>query len=190
MVLGSGLGDYVQALENGRSISYADIPGFPVSTVPGHAGRWWSGTIHGRRVYLLQGRVHAYEGYEPQAIVMYVRVMKLLGVKRLLLTNAAGCVNTAWQPGDLMVFSDFINYTGLNPLAGPNLDELGPRFPDVSRACTPALRSLCHEKAAALGLTLREGVYMWFRGPCFETPAEIRMARILGADAVGMSTVP
>jgi len=190
VVLGSGLGDYAGQLRDARSVSYGEIPGFPVSTVPGHAGRWWSGTIRGRRVYLLQGRVHAYEGHSMQAITMYVRVMKLLGVRSLLLTNAAGCVNTAWQPGDLMMFSDFINYTGENPLAGPNLDELGPRFPDVGKACTPSLRKLCREKAEALGVTLREGVYMWFRGPSFETPAEIRMARIVGADSVGMSTVP
>lgn len=190
VVLGSGLGDYANELTDARSISYAEIPGFPVSTVPGHAGRWWSGVIHGRRVYLLQGRVHAYEGYDMKAITMYVRVMKLLGVRRLLLTNAAGCVNTTWQPGDLMMFSDFINYTGENPLAGPNEDELGPRFPDVGKACTPSLRTLCRAKADALGIPVREGVYMWFRGPSFETPAEIRMARILGADAVGMSTVP
>ena len=190
IVLGSGLGDYVDALENGRWVAYGDIPGFPVSTVPGHAGRWWTGTLHGKRVCMMQGRFHAYEGYGLDEVTMYVRVMKLLGVTTLILTNAAGCVNTAWQPGDLMLLTDCINFSGKNPLTGPNLDEFGPRFPDMSRAYDRELIALCQGEAEKLGVTVRQGVYMWFNGPCFETPAEIRMARILGADAVGMSTVP
>ena len=189
IVLGSGLGDYVDALENGRWVAYGDIPGFPVSTVPGHAGRWWTGTLHGKRVCMMQGRFHAYEGYGLDEVTMYVRVMKLLGVTTLILTNAAGCVNTAWQPGDLMLLTDCINFSGKNPLTGPNLDEFGPRFPDMSRAYDRELIALCQGEAEKLGMTVRQGVYMWFNGPCFETPAEIRMARILGADAVGMSTV-
>ena len=190
IVLGSGLGDYVDALENGRWVAYGDMPGFPVSTVPGHAGRWWTGTLHGKRVCMMQGRFHAYEGYGLDEVTMYVRVMKLLGVTTLILTNAAGCVNTAWQPGDLMLLTDCINFSGKNPLTGPNLDEFGPRFPDMSRAYDRELIALCQGEAEKLGMTVRQGVYMWFNGPCFETPAEIRMARILGADAVGMSTVP
>lgn len=190
IVLGSGLGDYVEALEDGKSVAYGEIPFFPVSTVPGHAGRWWTGKLHGKRVCMMQGRFHAYEGYGLDEVTMYVRVMKLLGVHTLILTNAAGCVNTAWNPGDLMLLNDCINFSGKNPLMGPNLDEFGPRFPDMSRAYDRELIALCHEQAEKLHITVREGVYMWFNGPCFETPAEIRMARILGADAVGMSTVP
>lgn len=190
IVLGSGLGDYAQALENGVSVEYKDIPGFPVSTVPGHAGRWWKGELHGKQVFMMQGRFHAYEGYSLDSVTMYVRVMKLLGVKTLILTNAAGCVNTAWKPGDLMILTDCINFSGKNPLTGPNMDEFGPRFPDMSRAYDRELAALCQREADRLGVTAHQGVYMWFNGPCFETPAEIRMARILGADAVGMSTVP
>lgn len=190
IVLGSGLGDYVEALENADFVDYRDIPGFPVSTVPGHAGRWWVGMLRGKRVFMMQGRFHAYEGYDLRDVTMYVRVMKLLGVHTLILTNAAGCVNKAWKPGDLMVLNDCINFSGKNPLTGANLDEFGPRFPDMSRAYDRELIRLCHKEADRLGVPLREGVYMWFNGPCFETPAEIRMARILGADAVGMSTVP
>lgn len=190
VVLGSGLGEFAGTLENAQFRNYADIPHFPVSTVPGHAGRFWSGKLHGKQVFMMQGRIHSYEGYDLKDITMYVRVMKLLGVKTIILTNAAGCVNTAWNPGDLMVISDFINFSGHNPLTGENLDEFGPRFPDMSRIYTPSIIDICHKKATELGISLREGVYMWFSGPCYESPAEIRMARILGADAVGMSTVP
>ena len=190
IVLGSGLGEYVEALNDGRYVPYAEIPGFPVSTAPGHAGRWWVGTLHGKRVFMMQGRFHAYEGYDLTAVTMYVRVMKLLGVKTLVLTNAAGCVNMAWQPGDLMMLSDCINFSGKNPLTGSNVPEFGSRFPDMSECYSRRLRTLCREQAEKLGVTVREGVYMWFNGPCYETPAEIRMARVVGADAVGMSTVP
>lgn len=191
VVLGSGLGDYVEALEDAVCVDYCDIPGFPVSTVPGHAGKWWTGRLGGKCVCMMQGRVHAYEGYTLQDITMYVRVMKLLGVKALILTNAAGCVNLDWQPGDLMMMTDFINFYGQNPLIGPNLDVFGPRFPDMTHPFDLDMITLGRQQAEKLGLSIvREGVYMWFSGPCFETPAEIRMARILGADAVGMSTVP
>lgn len=190
IVLGSGLGDFVSELTDAVWADYADIPEFPVSTVPGHAGKLWAGTLHGKRVYMMQGRVHTYEGKEQQEVTMYVRVMKLLGVRNLILTNAAGCVNMSWQPGDLMILNDFINFTGRNPLIGENQEEFGPRFPDMSRVYDRGLIRLAHAAAERIGLTVREGVYMWFTGPCYETPAEIRMARILGADAVGMSTVP
>ena len=190
VILGSGLGDQVSALEEGAFAPYAEIPGMPVSTVPGHAGRWWRGTIAGKPVFMLQGRFHYYEGYAPRELVIPIRVMKHLGVKNLILTNAAGCVNTDWQPGDLMVITDFINHSGCNPLIGPNEDTLGPRFPDMSEAFSPALREICAEQARRQGISLRQGVYMMFSGPNYETPAEVRMARILGADAVGMSTVP
>lgn len=190
IVLGSGLGDYVEALTDGKSIPYAEIPGFPVSTAPGHAGRWWMGTLHGKRVYMLQGRFHAYEGYDLDQVTMYVRVMKLLGVKQMVVTNAAGCVNTTWGVGNLMMLTDCINFSGKNPLTGPNMAEFGPRFPDMSEAYSKKLRAVARKAADELGITLREGVYAWFNGPCYETPAEIRMARVMGADAVGMSTVP
>lgn len=190
IVLGSGLGDYVSALENAEYVDFKDIPYFPVSTVAGHAGRFWTGTLRGKRVCMMQGRVHTYEGYEQAEVTMYVRVMKLLGVQTLILTNAAGCVNLDWHPGELMVLNDFINYGGRNPLIGENYEEFGPRFPDMSRVYDRNLIRLAHEEAKKRGISLREGVYMWFTGPMYETPAEIRMARILGADAVGMSTVP
>ncbi len=190
IVLGSGLGSYAEALRDRKVADYAAIPHFPRSTAPGHAGRWWSGNLNGRRVYMLQGRVHFYEGLDPFDITMYVRVMKLLGVKLLVLTNAAGCVNTAWQPGDLMLVKDFINFSGVNPLIGENLEEMGPRFPDMSCVCDEQAAEALRESAARRGFPLREGVYMWFSGPAYETPAEIRMSRCLGADAVGMSTVP
>ena len=191
VVLGSGLGDYVEALENARYIDYKDIPNFPVSTAPGHAGRWWTGTLHGKRVCMMQGRFHAYEGYGLDEVTLPVRIMKLLGVQTLILTNAAGGVNLTFRPGTLMILTDCINFSGKNPLTGPNLDEFGPRFPDMTHAYDRELIDLCQRQADALGMDcVRQGVYMWFNGPCYETPAEIRLARVCGADAVGMSTVP
>ena len=190
IVLGSGLGSYAETLKDARFVACKDIPDYPVSTAPGHTGRWWAGKLGGKRVYMLQGRVHYYEGYALEDVTLYVRMMKLLGVRTLILTNAAGCVNTAWQAGDLMLLTDCINYAGINPLRGENLDEMGPRFPDMSEAYSRRLASVCVAQAEKLGITLRQGVYMWFAGPSYETPAEIRMARIVGADAVGMSTVP
>lgn len=190
IVLGSGLGDFVSALQDARYIDYADIPGFPKSTVAGHAGRWWTGLLYGKRVCMMQGRFHAYEGYDLKDVTLPIRVMALLGVKSLIVTNAAGSVNTLFRPGDLMVIDDVINFSGMNPLKGENLDEFGPRFPDMSCAFDKDYRAICHQQAEKLGLKVQHGVYMWFNGPTYETPAEIRMARILGADAVGMSTVP
>lgn len=190
VILGSGLGDYVDALEDAKYIEYKDIPGFPVSTAPGHAGRWWTGKLHGKRVCMMQGRFHYYEGYDLKDVTMPVRVMALLGVKTLLVTNAAGGVNTDYAQGCLMLISDFINLSGHNSLTGPNLSEFGVRFPDMTHAYDEHLMQTCQQAAKHLGIDLKQGVYMWMNGPTYETPAEVRMARILGADAVGMSTVP
>ncbi len=190
VILGSGLGDYVNALEDAKYIEYKDIPGFPVSTAPGHAGRWWTGKLHGKRVCMMQGRFHYYEGYDLKDVTMPVRVMALLGVKTLLVTNAAGGVNTDFAQGCLMMISDFINMSGHNPLTGQNLSEFGVRFPDMTHAYDVQLMQTCQQAADKLGIDLKKGVYMWMNGPTYETPAEVRMARILGADAVGMSTVP
>jgi len=190
LILGSGLGDLADSLENRIVVPYEDIPHFPRSGVVGHAGTLVIGEICGRTVAVMQGRVHYYEGYSQQLISMPVRVMRLLGVGRLILTNAAGGVNLNYNPGDLMLISDHINFSGSNPLMGDNLDEFGPRFPDASDVYTARLRKALLPRAEKAGIALRQGVYMMFSGPSFETPAEIRMARILGADAVGMSTVP
>ncbi len=190
IILGSGLGDYADALKDAKKIAYRDIPGFPVSTVAGHAGEWYAGELYGKRVCMMRGRFHYYEGYTLKEVTLPVRVMRELGVETLIVTNAAGSVNTGYCPGDLMVISDLINMTGANPLFGANLDAYGPRFPDMSYAFDPALRKLAIDAAAGLGIRVREGVYAQMPGPCYETPAEIRMLRTLGADAVGMSTVP
>ena len=190
VILGSGLGDYVEALEDAKYVDYKDVPGFPHSTAPGHAGRWWTGKLHGKRVCMMQGRFHAYEGWTMEEVTMPVRVMSLLGVKTLFVTNAAGGVNLNFSQGCLMIISDFINMSGKNPLTGPNLSEFGVRFPDMTHAYDVELIKLCEQQAEKLGVEVQKGVYMWMNGPCYETPAEIRMARICGADAVGMSTVP
>ena len=190
VVLGSGLGDYVEALTDARMIPYSEIPGFPMSTVAGHAGELWAGMLHGKRVLMMRGRFHSYEGHPLNDVVLPIRAMARMGVQDVILTNAAGAVNVGFAPGDLMLITDFINFSGKNPLTGPNVDELGPRFPDMSRAYDKRLRAIAAEAALERGITLREGVYAWFNGPTYETPAEIRMARVLGADAVGMSTVP
>ena len=190
IILGSGLGDYVEALEDARAIDYADVPGFPRSTVPGHKGRWVTGMLHGKRVCMMQGRFHAYEGYDLRDVTLPVRAMALLGVRTLIVTNAAGGVNLGFHPGDLMIITDCINFSGMNPLRGENLDTFGPRFPDMSQAYSRELVALAERCAGEMGVQVQKGVYCWFNGPCFETPAEIRMARVLGADAVGMSTVP
>lgn len=190
IILGSGLGDYADALKDAKKIAYRDIPGFPVSTVAGHAGEWYAGELYGKRVCMMRGRFHYYEGYTLKEVTLPVRVMRELGVETLIVTNAAGSVNTGYCPGDLMVISDLINMTGANPLFGANLDAYGPRFPDMSYAFDPALRRLAVDAAAGLGIRVREGVYAQMPGPCYETPAEIRMLRTLGVDAVGMSTVP
>ena len=190
MVLGSGLGDYAQTLENPTIIPYSEIPNFPLPTVPGHTGALVFGRKSGQEVVVLQGRIHCYEGLPLSQITLPIRVLAALGVKTLILTNAAGGVNTSFQPGDLMLLSDHINYSGMNPLIGPNLDAFGPRFPDMSDLYTASLRQKIRQVASEAGIGLQEGVYAMYSGPNYETPAEIRMFRILGADAVGMSTVP
>lgn len=190
LVLGSGLGNYGNDLPDAVSLPYAGIPHFPNVTVPGHAGKFIFATIGGRRVCLMSGRFHYYEGHDMAVIIRPVRVMKLLGVNTVILTNAAGGVNTAYRPGDLMLISDFINLCGASPLRGDNCDELGPRFPDMSDACSKELRSKARACAEELGMHLQEGVYCMMSGPAFESKAEIRMTRVMGADAVGMSTVP
>ena len=190
VVLGSGLGDFGNDLENPREISYADIPGFPRATVQGHAGKFIMGTLAGKKVLMMSGRFHCYEGHPLEDVVLPIRVMARLGVKNLILTNAAGGVNIDFRPGVLMLISDFINLTGKNPLIGPNMDAFGPRFPDMTDAYDRTLRELTMHAARQLDIDLRRGVYCWMNGPTYETPAEVRMARVLGADAVGMSTVP
>ncbi len=190
LILGSGLGEYFDRAENVRTLAYAAIPGFPVPRVDGHAGRFAVGELFGKTVLAMQGRFHYYEGYSARELTLGVRVMKLLGVEELLLTNAAGGVDTSFAPGDLMLISDHINYSGMNPLIGENDDRFGPRFPDASNVYDRALRQKARAAAETAGVPLREGVYMMFSGPSYETPAEIRMARAMGASAVGMSTVP
>ena len=190
LILGSGLGDFADTLEDAVRIPYGEIPNFPVPTVPGHSGAMVFGKKCGQTVVVLQGRIHYYEGLSQQEITLPVRVLAALGVKTLVLTNACGGVNVSFRPGDLMLISDHINFSGANPLIGPNLDAFGPRFPDMSDLYTATLRSAIKEKAAAAGIELQEGVYAMYSGPNYETPAEIRMFRILGADTVGMSTVP
>lgn len=189
LILGSGLGVLGDELEDAVTIPYEDIPHFPVSTVEGHAGELIVGKLQGRNVVLMKGRFHMYEGYEPERTALPVRVMKALGVSTLLVTNAAGGVNLDYKPGNLMLISDHINLTGRNPLMGPNDNALGARFPDMSEAYSRRLRSIAKETASDLGFTVQEGVYVGLLGPNYETPAEIRMLRTLGVDAVGMSTV-
>lgn len=189
IVLGSCLGPFADTIEDPIVVDYADIPNFLISTVASHAGKLIFGTVAGKKVVCMSGRFHSYEGYDFEQLVIPVRLFKLLGVKYTILTNAAGAVNTAYRPGDIMIVSDHIKLTGASPLRGRNIDEFGPRFFDVSRMYTPELRKLALECGEGTGLTLHEGVYFFFTGPQFETPAEIRAARLLGGDAVGMSTV-
>jgi purine-nucleoside phosphorylase len=190
VVLGSGLGAYADTLESPQIIDYKDIPGFPVSTVPGHAGRLVFGQKHGQSLVCMQGRFHCYEGYTPAETVIPLRALIKLGVKRLLITNAAGGVNETFQPGDIMIIEDHINFASLNPLEGLNLDEFGPRFPDMSFAYDEEMVATLKKAARHHGIDVQSGIYAMMKGPSFETPAEIRALRILGADAVGMSSVP
>ena len=190
LILGSGLGDFADTLENRVVIPFSEVPDFPLPTVEGHAGAFVIGTLRGKTVLALQGRLHYYEGHPQSVITIPVRVMALLGVKQLIVTNACGGVNLNFTPGDLMLISDHINYSGSNPLIGANLPEFGPRFPDLSDVYTKRLRKIILTKAEENGIALRQGVYVMYSGPNYETPAEIRMFRTLGADAVGMSTVP
>lgn len=190
LVLGSGLGGLADRIESPVIIPYSEIPGFPLSTAPGHAGRLVAGTLGGRRVLCMQGRFHYYEGHEMAAIALPVRVFRALGCRALVLTNAAGGVNWDFSVGDFMLITDHINFMGANPLRDANDEGIGPRFCDMTHVYDPALQAVAEEAAAGLGLTLRRGVYLGYMGPSFETPAEIRAFRTLGADAVGMSTVP
>ena len=193
LVLGSGLGPLAEQIEAADKIPYGDIPHFPVSTVHGHAGQLVIGQLAGATVCAMQGRFHFYEGYSLQQVTLPVRVMKRLGINTLILTNAAGGVNPNFAVGDIMVMNDHINLVGMtghNPLMGPNLEAFGTRFPPLNRAYTRRLRQLTVAVAAEQGMSVQQGVYTWLSGPNFETPAEIRMLRTLGTDAVGMSTVP
>ncbi|QYY43760.1 purine-nucleoside phosphorylase [Aneurinibacillus thermoaerophilus] len=190
LILGSGLGVLADEIENPAVIPYKEIPHFPVSTVEGHKGQLVIGTLKGKNVVAMQGRFHYYEGYGLDAVTFPVRVMRAIGVDRMIVTNAAGGVNESYAPGDLMLIKDHINFTGRNPLIGPNDEKLGVRFPDMSTAYCPDLRALAHKVANAHGIKVQEGVYVGLLGPSYETPAEICMLRILGGDAVGMSTVP
>ena len=190
IILGSGLGALVEAMEERVVIPYADIPNFPQSTVEGHAGNLVIGRIGSETVAAMQGRFHYYEGFDMRQVAYPVYVMKLLGVERLIVTNACGGINRSFTPGDLMLIEDHINLLGRNSLIGPNGERFGPRFPDMSEAYALPLRQRALAAADKLGITLQRGVYALFSGPCFETAAEIRAYAALGADAVGMSTVP
>jgi len=193
LILGSGLGGLASAVEDAVSISVTELPNWPVSTVPGHVGRLVAGKLEGQTALVLQGRTHFYEGYSMAHITLPVRVMQRLGVEILIVTNAAGAVNPTFEPGELMLITDHLNLVGMaghSPLRGPNLDELGPRFPDMSRAYDRELCALARQVAKEHRLVLREGVYACLAGPSFETPADLRFLRSIGVDAVGMSTVP
>lgn len=190
LILGSGLNDLASEVEDATLIEYGEIPHFPRSTAPGHKGRLVIGRLEGKPVLVMQGRFHYYEGYPMATITFPIRVMKELGMKRVIVTNAAGGVNTSFEPGDLMIIEDHIKMGGGHPLIGPNDDAYGPRFPDMSRAYSREWADKARRIGESQGLSLKKGVYAFMTGPCYETPAEIRMLRTLGADAVGMSTVP
>lgn len=189
LILGSGLGSYAEGFTEAMSIPYHDIPHFPVSTVEGHAGSLVFGKVHGIPAVAMQGRVHAYEGHSAEMVAFPVHVLWQLGVRTLIVTNAAGGVNESWKPGDLVAIHDHLNLTGDNPLIGPNEKQFGPRFPDMSRLWSRELRDIAHRVAKKASIDLKEGVYAGVLGPNYETPAEVRMLRAMGADMVGMSTV-
>lgn len=190
LILGSGLGELGDEVENAIQIPYETIPNFPTSTVEGHAGQLVYGTLGGKKVLAMQGRFHYYEGYSLEMVTFPVRVMKALGIHSVIVTNAAGGLNLDFTPGELMLITDQINFTGVNPLIGPNDNEMGVRFTDMSQAYDKEYQEIVRNVAKEMNLDLKEGVYMGFTGPTYETPAEIKMARVIGADAVGMSTVP
>ncbi len=190
MVLGSGLGDMADLVENPVVVPYGEVPGFCISTAPGHRGQLVFGMLEGRKVAVMQGRLHFYEGYSMEEVCFPLRVLMLLGCRKLLVTNAAGGVNLQYQVGDICLMTDHFKLVADSPLRGENLPEFGVRFPDMTHAYTPRLQVLARQVAEDQGLPLREGVYMFCPGPAYETPAEVRLARILGADLVGMSTVP
>ena len=190
LILGSGLGELGGEVEDPVVVPYEEVPHMKRSTAPGHQGRFLFGTLSGQKVAVMQGRLHAYEGWSFADAAYPIRVLRLLGAETLVVTNAAGAVNDAFDVGDIMLITDHIKLFAPSPLTGPNVEEFGPRFPDMTHVYTPALQEAAREAAEKLDLRLRKGVYMYFPGPQYETPAEIRAARILGADAVGMSTVP
>jgi purine-nucleoside phosphorylase len=190
LILGSGLGVLADEITETTVVPYGDIPGFPVSTVSGHKGQLVIGKLEGQDVIAMQGRFHFYEGYPMELVTLPVRVMKALGVQALIVTNAAGGINESFEPGDLMLITDHINNMGTNPLIGPNDEELGARFPDMSSVYSKELLGYAREVAAKIGLGVKEGVYVGNTGPSYETGAEVRMLRVWGGDAVGMSTVP
>jgi len=192
IILGSGLGGFADSLEDPLVIPYSELPHWPVSTVPGHAGRIVIGMLEGKCLLAMQGRIHFYEGYTMQQVTLPIRVFQRLGIEWLIVTNAAGAVNPEFSPGDLMLITDHINFVGMagfNPLFGPNIDSLGPRFPDMSQAYDRELLDLARKAAAESQVDLREGIYIGLSGPSFEGPADLRFLRMIGADAVGMSTV-
>ncbi len=190
LILGSGLGSLADELTEAVVLPYKDIPHFPTSTVKGHAGRLVAGYLEGRRLLVMQGRSHYYEGYTLRECAFPVQMMAVMGIENLLVTNAAGCVNQEWSAGDLMLINDHIKLVGDSPLRGENIGELGERFFDMSQAYPERLQKVARSAAQELGIDLKEGIYQFFSGPNFETPAEVRFARLCGADAVGMSTVP
>ena len=189
VITGTGLGDAVGHLDDAASIAYGDIPHFPLSTVVSHSGQLTAGTIGDHPLMVMRGRFHLYEGYSPRDVTFPVRVMQAMGVRQLILSNAAGGMNAAFRQGDLVVIRDHINLTGENPLIGPNEDQLGPRFPDMTAAYDRSLIQLSRRSADVLGIALKSGVYAGLKGPSLETPAEIRYLKTIGADAVGFSTV-
>src|SRR6185369_12632176 len=190
LVLGSGLGAFADSLKAATRIPFAEIPHFPAATAIGHRGELVLGMAGDTPVAVMNGRVHYYEGYSPAQVVFPVRVLGRLGIKTIVMTNAAGSVNVNYKPGELMIITDHINYMGINPLIGPNEEQFGPRFFDMSEAYDPKLQEIAERACSKVGMTVRRGVYIGFNGPSYETPAEIKAARTLGADAVGMSTVP
>ncbi len=193
IVLGSGLGDFAETVENAVIVPYTEIPHWPISTVAGHSGQLHIGDLSGQPVMVMRGRSHFYEGYPMAQVTLPIRVMQLLGIKLVILTNAAGGVNKSFNPGELMMLTDHLNLlgmTGFNPLTGPNDDTLGPRFPDMSKVYDRELREIAQDVANQNDVPMRQGVYCCLSGPTFETPADIRFLRALGTDAVGMSTVP
>lgn len=190
LILGSGLGDLADDIEHADYIPYHSLPYFPEPTVKGHKGRFVIGRLEGKTVIAMQGRYHHYEGYSLKQVAFPVEVMKALGIRTLIVTNAAGGINLNYSPGDLMLIQDHINMLGASPLIGPNDDQIGPRFPDMSASYDPSLIELAKKEAKKYDIKVREGVYLATPGPQYETPAEIRMMRTMGADAVGMSTVP
>jgi purine-nucleoside phosphorylase len=193
LILGTGLGGLAEAIQQPTIIPYSELPGWPLSTVQGHAGRLVIGQLDGQGLLVMQGRIHFYEGYDMAQVTLPVRVMQRLGIEILIVTNAAGAINPNFMPGDVMLITDHLNLVGmagLNPLIGPNLDELGPRFPDMSQAYDRGLCELARKVAKENRLVLHEGVYVGLSGPSFESPADLRFLRLAGADAVGMSTVP